>query len=81
MNIQQINSPTRTVVQNESFSGGVGLAQFLIDRACKNDAIANYFYWYLIVECEEMVRTKHSNLSAAARHHATQLQPHANEGN
>ena len=29
-----------------------GLAQFLIDRACKNSTIANYFYWYLVIECE-----------------------------
>lgn len=29
------------------------LATFLIDRACKNSALANYFYWYLLVECEE----------------------------
>ena len=29
-----------------------GLAKFLIERASKNDVIANYFYWYLVVECE-----------------------------
>lgn len=23
------------------------LATFLIDRACKNSALANYFYWYV----------------------------------
>lgn len=28
------------------------LATFLINRACSNDAIANYFFWYLMVECE-----------------------------
>lgn len=30
-----------------------GLAGFLIDRACNNSAIANYFYWYLTIETEE----------------------------
>jgi len=29
-----------------------GLAQFLIERASRNSVIANYFYWYLVIECE-----------------------------
>ncbi|CAL1527700.1 unnamed protein product, partial [Lymnaea stagnalis] len=29
------------------------LATFLISRACKNPVIANYFYWYLVIECED----------------------------
>ncbi|KAK7481316.1 hypothetical protein BaRGS_00027396 [Batillaria attramentaria] len=29
------------------------LATFLISRACNNPIVANYFYWYLIVECED----------------------------
>uniref|UniRef100_A0A0B7AR12 Phosphatidylinositol 3-kinase catalytic subunit type 3 n=1 Tax=Arion vulgaris TaxID=1028688 RepID=A0A0B7AR12_9EUPU len=29
------------------------LATFLISRACKNPVVANYFYWYLLVECED----------------------------
>ncbi|KAL1510021.1 hypothetical protein ABEB36_004678 [Hypothenemus hampei] len=28
-----------------------GLASFLIYRACKNFTLANYFYWYLLLEC------------------------------
>ncbi|QQP32979.1 Putative phosphatidylinositol 3-kinase catalytic subunit, partial [Caligus rogercresseyi] len=28
------------------------LASFLIERACKDRAIANYFYWYLVIEVE-----------------------------
>lgn len=28
------------------------LASFLIYRACHNSNLANYFYWYLITECE-----------------------------
>ncbi|XP_027215789.1 phosphatidylinositol 3-kinase catalytic subunit type 3 [Penaeus vannamei] len=31
---------------------GLDLASFLIQRATKNPTLANYLYWYLIVECE-----------------------------
>ncbi|GIY14385.1 phosphatidylinositol 3-kinase catalytic subunit type 3, partial [Caerostris extrusa] len=31
----------------------IDLATFLIDRACANEMLANYFYWYLIIEVEE----------------------------
>uniref|UniRef100_A0A182PPU7 Phosphatidylinositol 3-kinase catalytic subunit type 3 n=1 Tax=Anopheles epiroticus TaxID=199890 RepID=A0A182PPU7_9DIPT len=29
------------------------LANFLVDRACKNPTLANYLYWYLSIECED----------------------------
>lgn len=29
------------------------LASFLIQRACQNQTLANYFYWYLLIECED----------------------------
>ncbi|XP_065671512.1 phosphatidylinositol 3-kinase catalytic subunit type 3 isoform X4 [Hydra vulgaris] len=29
------------------------LASFLVTRACTNDKIANFFYWYLLVECKD----------------------------
>ncbi|XP_068908914.1 phosphatidylinositol 3-kinase catalytic subunit type 3 isoform X2 [Tenebrio molitor] len=29
------------------------LAAFLIQRACKNAKLANYLYWYLLIECED----------------------------
>lgn len=29
------------------------LASFLITRACQNSMLANYFYWYLSIECED----------------------------
>ena len=38
---------------NETNEEDSGLAQFLIDRACKNSVIANYFYWYLMVEVDD----------------------------
>jgi phosphatidylinositol 3-kinase len=31
---------------------GGGLAAFLIDRSCNNPVIANFFFWYLCIECE-----------------------------
>lgn len=33
------------------------LASFLIQRACKNSTLANYFYWYLLIECEDQEPT------------------------
>nr|KAF7416846.1 hypothetical protein H0235_011377 [Vespula pensylvanica] len=29
------------------------LTSFLITRACQNSTLANYFYWYLSIECED----------------------------
>ncbi|XP_075218357.1 phosphatidylinositol 3-kinase 59F [Lycorma delicatula] len=29
------------------------LATFLIHRACNNSTLANYFYWYVMTECED----------------------------
>ncbi|ESO00877.1 hypothetical protein HELRODRAFT_113006 [Helobdella robusta] len=37
-------------------SSQMDLASFLIHRACKNAKLANYFYWYLRVECEDEQR-------------------------
>jgi phosphatidylinositol 3-kinase len=34
--------------------GGQDLTSFLIQRACRHSCLANYFYWYLLVECEEV---------------------------
>ncbi|KAK4883725.1 hypothetical protein RN001_007044 [Aquatica leii] len=33
------------------------LASFLIRRACRNSTLANYFYWYLLIECEDQEPT------------------------
>ena len=53
-------------LQNSSYStipesSRGGLAQFLIGRACRNDVIANYFYWYLVIECEEYCNSRGNN--------------------
>uniref|UniRef100_A0A182N8W1 Phosphatidylinositol 3-kinase catalytic subunit type 3 n=1 Tax=Anopheles dirus TaxID=7168 RepID=A0A182N8W1_9DIPT len=34
-------------------SNANNLANFLIERACKNPTLANYLYWYLSIECED----------------------------
>ncbi|CAH0552655.1 unnamed protein product [Brassicogethes aeneus] len=38
------------------------LASFLIQRACKNLRLANYFYWYLLIECEDQEPTLKQDL-------------------
>ncbi len=38
-------------------SSNGGLAAFLIERACQNSTIANYLYWYLMIECEDATET------------------------
>ncbi|XP_057305578.1 phosphatidylinositol 3-kinase catalytic subunit type 3-like isoform X2 [Hydractinia symbiolongicarpus] len=43
-------SNTRNAVKKDS---GSDLASFLVVRACTNDKIANFFYWYLFVECKD----------------------------
>lgn len=39
------------------------LATFLINRAAANETLANYFYWYLTVECEEHKHAEGSPLN------------------
>ncbi|RMX58215.1 hypothetical protein pdam_00000159 [Pocillopora damicornis] len=41
---------------------GSDLASFLILRACRSDTLANYFYWYLFVECNEGKDTKEAEM-------------------
>ncbi|XKL66682.1 hypothetical protein PGB90_010102 [Kerria lacca] len=40
----------RTIQENNV---NIDLTSFLINRACRNFNLANYFYWYLMVECED----------------------------
>lgn len=39
------------------------LASFLIHRSCKNFILANYFYWYLLLECEDQEPNMKQNVS------------------
>ncbi|XP_063383010.1 phosphatidylinositol 3-kinase catalytic subunit type 3 isoform X1 [Cydia fagiglandana] len=54
-----------SVVDNNSFGDGtdpteerLNLATFLISRACNNCVLANYLYWYLLIECEDRQTTQ-----------------------
>ncbi|XP_026727601.1 phosphatidylinositol 3-kinase catalytic subunit type 3 isoform X2 [Trichoplusia ni] len=42
----------------------LSLASFLISRACSNSVVANYLYWYLLIECEDHDTSR----GGAARH-------------
>ncbi|KAG7203552.1 hypothetical protein KM043_013600 [Ampulex compressa] len=55
------SSSTPVTTSSESENGQLStshdslmdLASFLITRACQNSTLANYFYWYLSIECED----------------------------
>lgn len=59
----QINDSSSTPIttssesENGHFSTSqdclMDLASFLITRTCQNTTLANYFYWYLCIECED----------------------------
>ncbi|XP_056379213.1 phosphatidylinositol 3-kinase catalytic subunit type 3 [Hyla sarda] len=46
-------APTKTKDGGEAENLEQDLCTFLISRACKNSTLANYLYWYVIVECED----------------------------
>uniref|UniRef100_A0A8B9DXL0 Phosphatidylinositol 3-kinase catalytic subunit type 3 n=1 Tax=Anser cygnoides TaxID=8845 RepID=A0A8B9DXL0_ANSCY len=46
-----LTSKTKEPADNENLDQD--LCTFLISRACKNSTLANYLYWYVIVECED----------------------------
>ncbi|KAM9102042.1 phosphatidylinositol 3-kinase catalytic subunit type 3 [Sarcophilus harrisii] len=51
-----VSSPPPASKTKESADGEnleQDLCTFLISRACKNSTLANYLYWYVIVECED----------------------------
>uniref|UniRef100_A0A5F9DSG5 Phosphatidylinositol 3-kinase catalytic subunit type 3 n=1 Tax=Oryctolagus cuniculus TaxID=9986 RepID=A0A5F9DSG5_RABIT len=54
--IPSVSSPP-AASKTKEVSDGENLEQdlctFLISRACKNSTLANYLYWYVIVECED----------------------------
>lgn len=59
--LQNLNIATDSIntdtLQSEFREDDTHLASFLIQRACKNSALANYFYWYLLIECEDQEPT------------------------
>ncbi|XP_042191478.1 phosphatidylinositol 3-kinase catalytic subunit type 3 isoform X3 [Callorhinchus milii] len=54
-----VSSPPPSVSKAKEMSDGENLevkqdlCTFLISRACRNSTLANYLYWYVIVECED----------------------------
>ncbi|KAH0627791.1 hypothetical protein JD844_008162, partial [Phrynosoma platyrhinos] len=54
--LPHVSSPPPTAKAKESTDSESleqDLCTFLISRACKNSTLANYLYWYVIVECED----------------------------
>lgn len=52
LNINTDSGNTDTL-QSELKEEAQDLAAFLIMRACRNSSLTNYFYWYLLIECED----------------------------
>ncbi|XP_032217979.2 phosphatidylinositol 3-kinase catalytic subunit type 3 [Nematostella vectensis] len=55
-------SPVIKTITEQELDEEADLASFLITRACKSDTVANYFYWYLLVECKEDKDSKVANM-------------------
>uniref|UniRef100_A0A6B2EGU4 Phosphatidylinositol 3-kinase catalytic subunit type 3 n=1 Tax=Phlebotomus kandelakii TaxID=1109342 RepID=A0A6B2EGU4_9DIPT len=49
----EISEASNTLMSDTNSSSKCNLASFLIQRACRNATLANYFFWYLTVECED----------------------------
>lgn len=47
----QSSTKSKDAPDNENLE--CDLCTFLVSRACRNGMLANYLYWYLIVECED----------------------------
>lgn len=47
------SSENSNTLMNSKTSYQRDLTTFLIQRACKNPTLANYFFWYLSIECED----------------------------
>lgn len=43
---------SQTLISESPTPATCNLATFLIQRACRNPTLSNYFYWYLYIECE-----------------------------
>lgn len=47
-------SEASNTLMSDTSTSPCDLSEFLISRACKNPTLANYLYWYLLIECEDM---------------------------
>ncbi|XP_044761219.1 phosphatidylinositol 3-kinase catalytic subunit type 3 [Coccinella septempunctata] len=52
------DSANTDTLKNQFDDEVLDLASFLIQRASQNTALANYFYWYLLLECEDNDNTQ-----------------------
>ncbi|XP_011311531.1 phosphatidylinositol 3-kinase catalytic subunit type 3 [Fopius arisanus] len=56
VSVEYTSSGISTSSESEAYISSqeppMDLSSFLITRACKNSTLANYFYWYLSIECE-----------------------------
>ncbi|XP_066471116.1 phosphatidylinositol 3-kinase catalytic subunit type 3 isoform X1 [Tiliqua scincoides] len=51
--VSSLPSASKAKESSDSENLEQDLCTFLISRACKNSTLANYLYWYVIVECED----------------------------
>lgn len=52
LNVNTDSANTDTLQSELKEEEAQDLASFLIKRACRNSDLTNYFYWYLLIECE-----------------------------
>lgn len=58
VSLMQTSTSTTTTEHDQDVSRNMDLTSFLIHRACNNSTLANYFYWYLLSECEDHDQVK-----------------------
>lgn len=56
------------------------LGKFLISRACNNSYFGNYFYWYLLVECEDTNQESAQLYKSILKGYSTELKRRGEEG-
>lgn len=63
-NVSHVELPDPSLLQFNTWNASTpqNLATFLINRACKNEHLASYLYWYISIECEEHDTVRKQNL-------------------
>ncbi|XP_047532348.1 phosphatidylinositol 3-kinase catalytic subunit type 3 [Vanessa atalanta] len=63
--VEEPASADSTLGENDEYgSEEPSLAGFLVRRARSNSVVANYLYWYLLIECEDEVAGRGADLAA-----------------
>ena len=65
------NNNSSTNDEQSTASTDDDLAGFLINRACQDETFANYFFWYLMVECGNRWKPDCSNQLSGAKNNET----------